>query len=547
MAWRLSDLSIRTRLYVLLGIGIGGTALLLALATYALAEFRVGGPRHDRVKSTRALRAEVSPPTIYLSELYLVLQELETAKEGRAIDDGRQKAQAHIAKYKTVRGDVLARLPDGPLRRVIEDDVTRTAERVIDKAERYLSLLGKAKQEEVSAALREIGQQFQDHRRAVLVADDAVKDEVARLESSLAGEAGFYQWWLFVVSILSVALGGALGLATTRGVVASLARLDTRVKALASGAADLTARIPSDGTDELSQLGEGVNAVIARIQAIVAKVRESSLKLLSTASQIASTARQQDSTVQGLSSSASEVAAAVREITATSKELSSTMDEVNGRAGEAAKLASQGRKRLVGMEKTMGGLVESTASISAKLSTIREKADNINVVVTTITKVADQTNLLSINAAIEAEKAGEYGRGFLVVAREIRRLADQTAVATLDIESMVRHMQEAVSTGVMQMDKFSDDVRSGTGRVAEVNSQTGQIIDQVDALTERFHQVTEGMRNQSIGAEQINEAMASMTGNIRQTAGSLEEFNRATAHLRGAVEALNAEIAQFKV
>ena len=113
------------------------------------------------------------------------------------------------------------------------------------------------------------------------------------------------------------------------------------------------------------------------------------------------------------------------------------------------------------MATEMKQLVESTASVSAKLGMIREKADSINAVVTTITKVADQTNLLSINAAIEAEKAGEYGRGFLVVAREIRRLADQTAVATLDIETMVRQMQDAVSAGVMQMDKFADEVRSG--------------------------------------------------------------------------------------
>jgi methyl-accepting chemotaxis protein WspA len=198
------------------------------------------------------------------------------------------------------------------------------------------------------------------------------------------------------------------------------------------------------------------------------------------------------------------------------------------------------------MEATMQQLVESTASISSKLAIIRDKADSINVVVTTITKVADQTNLLSINAAIEAEKAGEYGRGFLVVAREIRRLADQTAVATLDIENMVRHMQDAVSTGVMQMDKFSEEVRSGMSKVAEINGQIGQIIAEVHGLTERFHQVNEGTRNQAIGAAQISEAMASMTVNIRQTATGLEELNRASAHLRGAVEALNAEIAQFK-
>src|SRR5262249_55537719 len=162
------------------------------------------------------------------------------------------------------------------------------------------------------------------------------------------------------------------------------------------------------------------------------------------------------------------------------------------------------------------------------------KADNINLVVTTITKVADQTNLLSINAAIEAEKAGEYGRGFLVVAREIRRLADQTAVATLDIESMVRHMQDAVSTGVMQMDQFS----SGVGKVADINQKTGQIIEEVEGLRDRFRQVNDGMRDQSTGADQINEAMAHIATGIRQTAASVGELNKATSHLRDSVEAL---------
>ena len=107
---------------------------------------------------------------------------------------------------------------------------------------------------------------------------------------------------------------------------------------------------------------------------------------------------------------------------------------------------------------------------------------NINLVVTTITKVADQTNLLSINAAIEAEKAGEYGLGFLVVAREIRRLADQTAVATLDIERMVKEMQYSVSAGVMEMDKFSEQVRQVVSEVGTIGGQLGQIITSVQGL-----------------------------------------------------------------
>ena len=114
----------------------------------------------------------------------------------------------------------------------------------------------------------------------------------------------------------------------------------------------------------------------------------------------------------------------------------------------------------------MRQVMEAAGSINAKLAVLNEKAGNINQVVTTITKVADQTNLLSLNAAIEAEKAGEYGRGFAVVATEIRRLADQTAVATYDIEQMVKEIQSAVSAGVMGMDKFSEEVRRGMQRRA---------------------------------------------------------------------------------
>jgi methyl-accepting chemotaxis protein WspA len=133
-----------------------------------------------------------------------------------------------------------------------------------------------------------------------------------------------------------------------------------------------------------------------------------------------------------------------------------------------------------------------------------------------------------------------------VVARGVRRLAGQTAVATLDIESRVRLIQGAVPAGVMQMDKFGEKVRPGVGRVAEVNGQTGRIIAGVAALSDRFGSVNEGMHNQSVGAQQINEAMGSITSNVRQTSAALEEFNKATHHLRASVEQLNREIASFK-
>lgn len=165
----------------------------------------------------------------------------------------------------------------------------------------------------------------------------------------------------------------------------------------------------------------------------------------------------------------------------------------------------------------------------------------------TIIKVADQTNLLSLNAAIEAEKAGEYGTGFAVVAREIRRLADQTAVATLDIEMMVKEMQAAVSTGVMEMDKFTQQVKQSVADVGNISNKIESIIFQVQTLTPSFQQVSSSMEAQSQGAVQISDAMVQLSEASSQTAESLREINGAIAQLNDAAQGLRQEISSFKV
>jgi methyl-accepting chemotaxis protein WspA len=181
----------------------------------------------------------------------------------------------------------------------------------------------------------------------------------------------------------------------------------------------------------------------------------------------------------------------------------------------------------------MHTMESASTSISNRLKTINEKADNITSVVTTITKVADQTNLLSLNAAIEAEKAGEYGRGFTVVAREIRRLADQTAVATLDIEQMVRDMQAAVVSGVMEMDKFISEVRNNSEDVRKIGAKLAVIIQEVQALSPRF--------------DEVNVIMTELASDSQETRASLHETYSAIQQLHEAAQELEKALTRFKV
>lgn len=543
------DISIKTKLYGLVFFTTFGLAAVLSLAGWLLATFRVNGPVYEHLMLRKDATLKFQPNSLFLVEPYLAIYEMAATEDPAESRQLMEQFRKKEALYYETKDRMNQQLYDGPVKQSLNRDIYPTAEELLRVAkDEFLPLVAKGDRKAAALALTaRVQPRYNAHRDAVDRATQISADMTTKDENQAAQRINFWSTVLVVVGVASVVLSGSLGWLLARGVAGPVKQLIDRVNEMAGGASDLMARIVLDRKDEVGQLAEGLNAIIAKIQAVVLRVREASVQLLSTAAEIAATARNQETIVQQLGSSTTEIAASVREISATSKELGGTMSEVNGRANQAATLASAGRSRLGGMEKTMGQLVESTASISSKLAVIREKADNINVVVTTITKVADQTNLLSINAAIEAEKAGEYGRGFLVVAREIRRLADQTAVATLDIENMVRHMQDSVSAGVMQMDKFSEEVRSGVGKVAEINGQTGQIIEEVQALSDRFQLVNEGMRNQATGAEQISEAMTQVASGARQTQVALEEFNRATEHLRGSVELLNQEVAQFKV
>ncbi len=303
----------------------------------------------------------------------------------------------------------------------------------------------------------------------------------------------------------------------------------------------------SNTKDEVGQLLKAFENMIQSLNTLIRQVQQSGIQVTSSTTQIAASGKQLEGTITEQVASTNEVTAAAKEIFATSKELVKTMEEVAGMSQATTTAAGDSQKDLLRMETTMRQLAEATNSIAARLGVISEKANNINNIVVTITKVADQTNLLSLNAAIEAEKAGEYGLGFAVVAREIRRLADQTAVATLDIEQMVKQMQSSVSTGVMEMDKFAAEVGRSVEDVANISTQVGQIIEQVQYLAPRFEAVNQSTETQSQGAQQISDAMVQLSSTSLQTADSLREINSAIAQLNQVAQGLRQEISRFQV
>lgn len=299
--------------------------------------------------------------------------------------------------------------------------------------------------------------------------------------------------------------------------------------------------------DEIWRLWGVFSTMAKSLGSLINQVRDSGIQVVTSATEISASARELEATASQQAASVSEVEATSREITSGSHKLARTMNDVAEVAAATAALVEEGHHGLQGMEDTMRQLMAATASIAAKHQAISEKANNIGTIVTTITKVADQTNLLSLNAAIEAEKAGEYGLGFSVVAREIRRLADQTAVATTHIDRMVKETQSAVSSGVMEVDKFVQQVRQGVDDVQRISGQLLTVIQQVQALIPHFEEVNRSTESQSVGAEEISKAMTNLSDGAYQTKQVVEEFNRAVEQLTEAVHGLQGEVSRFTV
>ncbi len=322
------------------------------------------------------------------------------------------------------------------------------------------------------------------------------------------------------------------------------ALLEVVVKAEAG---DLTGKITVTGDDAIGRLGSGLATMFDNLRVLLNRVQKAGIQVATSTTEIAASAKQQETTGIEQAQTSIEVLSTTKEISANTSQLLKAMEEVTQVAEDTAEASVDAQSNLKRMDQTMQRMVNATDSINAKLAALSEKASNINNVLTTITKVADQTNILSLNAAIEAEKAGEAGRGFSVVATEIRRLSDQTSIATWDIEKMLKEMQSAVSASVMGMDKFSEEIRRSVDETRQAGEGLTMVIEQVQKLTPRFDIVLEGMQSQAVGASQITESMTQLNDATQQAVDALKATSEAVQQLQYAAQDLQAGVSSFAV
>jgi methyl-accepting chemotaxis protein len=367
-----------------------------------------------------------------------------------------------------------------------------------------------------------------------------------------------------LMSLLCVGLAAGVMVIVTRNITRPLARVVNLTTDIATGkvkeaferlkSGEFREFIPDDDPgghartrDETCKLIRSVSTMTESLNGLLVKVMQACNQVAGSATQAAAAVREVEAAVAEQAASTNEVSATSKEIYATVQELARTMGSVMKMASDAAHTASGGVSSLDGIRSAIDGLISSSGAMTRTFESINEKAGNIDQVITTITKVANRTNLLSLNAAIEAEKAGEKAGGFSVVALEMRRLADQTAVAALDIEKQIREMQQAVREGVSSVESYAQQTQASSAAVTELSSGLGQVIEGTTKLGPQFEAVNSGMQMQSQGAGQIAEAMVNLGEAASQTKASMAEFREVAVDLHNAVRELQAEVGRFSI
>jgi methyl-accepting chemotaxis protein WspA len=310
---------------------------------------------------------------------------------------------------------------------------------------------------------------------------------------------------------------------------------------------DLSRQIEVAGQGEVRTLLAAVSRMIGDLSARLLRIRSAGREVLGAAEAVRATATAQQAVVNDLSGSTAQIAAAISEMSATGRQLAAASTAVAESATETAERAASGQEALGRLREAIAAVADATRSVCATLAEIRERADGVDRVIAAITRIASRTNLLSINATIEAEKAGAHGRGFRVVASEVNRLADQTAAAALEVEEIISGLRHSVSSGTAAMQGLEGVVAEGVGTAESIGGDLSGILGSVQLLGERFTELREGISAQSEGASQISDAMSQVTRGSGETRAAVERLLDAGTRLEQAAETLGQAVEGFRL
>ncbi len=350
--------------------------------------------------------------------------------------------------------------------------------------------------------------------------------------------------------MIILAIGGSvlallLGIFLSRKITQPLAVLAEDAQQIASG--DLSVTITVATRDEIGELATSFRSMADSLRGTIQQVSNTSGQVASSANQLLETSQKIAAAAEAVVNQSQTVATAGEEMAATSNDIANNCQNAADGARDASNSATEGSVVVDKTVQAMGHIarhVQETAQTVAKLG---QRSDQIGQIVGTIEDIADQTNLLALNAAIEAARAGEQGRGFAVVADEVRALAERTTRATKEIGDMIRSIQNETKSAVTDMEAGVREVEQGTQEAAKSGAALQNIMEQVNNVSLQISQVATAAEEQTATTSEISENMQQITEVIQKTASGAQQSATAADELTKLAAGLQTLVHRFRL
>jgi methyl-accepting chemotaxis protein len=346
--------------------------------------------------------------------------------------------------------------------------------------------------------------------------------------------------------VTALAVGIFLAIFMSRRI--ALATSSALVQAEAIAAGDLTREeLLVRSQDELGDLTTAINRMSGNLTTIVRTIAATAEQVARASEEISSGATQSAETARSQSDQTQQVATAMQEMSSTVQQVSEHSQKASDASHNAAQAARQGGQVVQETLATMRSIADSTRNVADRITELGKSSERIGKIIAVIDDIADQTNLLALNAAIEAARAGEQGRGFAVVADEVRKLAERTTKATKEIAAMIETIQVETKNAVKAMELGNREVETGVTKTSASGAALEEIIKMAEGVGDMIAQIATAATEQSSTTEQINANVAQISNATQESSAAAEHTAKACADLSGLAFDLQKIVGQFKL
>ncbi|KQV20694.1 chemotaxis protein [Pseudomonas sp. Root329] len=376
---------------------------------------------------------------------------------------------------------------------------------------------------------------------------NAVMADLQKLQGDLDAQRKSDTFGMAMVGLLIAGIGLLVIWLVGHGIARPLKQMVAMLDDIAQGEGDLTRRLTSDRADELGSIAKGFNTFLAKLQVMITQVVTSVQSVSDSSEHTADIAIRTNIGVHKQMAEIDQVATAVHEMTATAQDVARNATQAAQAASHADQAAAQGMQIVRDTSNSIGVLAIEIGKAVGVVQTLAKDSENINAILTAIRGIAEQTNLLALNAAIEAARAGEQGRGFAVVADEVRNLAQKTQKATEEIQTMIQQLQQGTRDVVRVMEDSQSRTDESVQHAAKAAEALETITQAVSVINDMNTQIASAAEEQSAVADDINRNVINIGQVANEVAGGADESSAASADLTKLAEQQRRLINQFKV